>query len=115
MDWLLSDYNTIQMNSLIDKFYRRMLLNNTHISDEVEGGGGQGRQTYQRLECLDLALVELKVRSARQLSRTGPAAAGNYLIHHNANRQTIEDITVAMIVGSVEAIKRKYDTSSTRQ
>ena len=40
-----------------------------------------------------------------------PAAAGNYLIHHHANRQTIEDITVAMIVGSVEAIKQKYDTS----
>ena len=40
-----------------------------------------------------------------------PAAAGNYLIHHHPNRQTIEDITVAMIVGSVEAIKQKYDTS----
>ena len=67
------------MNSLIDKFYRTVLHNYTHITDEVEGGGGQGRQTYQRLECLDLALVELKVRSARQLNRTGPAAAGNYL------------------------------------
>ena len=40
-----------------------------------------------------------------------PAAAGNYLIHHHANRQTIEDITVAMIVGSVEAIRRKYDSA----
>jgi len=40
-----------------------------------------------------------------------PSAAGNYLIHNHANRQTIEDITVAMIVGSVEAIKQKYDTS----
>jgi len=40
-----------------------------------------------------------------------PAAAGNYLIHTHANRQTIEDITVAMIVGSVEAIKQKYNTS----
>ena len=40
-----------------------------------------------------------------------PAAAGNYLIHNQADRQTIEDITVTMIVGSVEAIKQKYDTS----
>ena len=40
-----------------------------------------------------------------------PAAAGSYLIHNQATRQTIEDITVAMIVGSVEAIKQKYDTS----
>ena len=53
-----------------------------HISDEVDGGGKHGRQTYQRLECLDLALVELKVRSARQVNRTRPVAAagsGNYL------------------------------------
>lgn len=40
-----------------------------------------------------------------------PVAAGNYLIHNQANRQTIEDVTVAMIVGSVEAIKQNYDTS----
>ena len=40
-----------------------------------------------------------------------PAAAGNFLINHHADRQTIEDITVAMIVGSVEAIRQKYDTS----
>ncbi|MEH6593365.1 MAG: TetR/AcrR family transcriptional regulator [Halioglobus sp.] len=40
-----------------------------------------------------------------------PAAAGNYLIHNQADRQTTEDITVTMIVGSVEAIKQKYDTS----
>jgi len=40
-----------------------------------------------------------------------PAAAGNYLIRNHANRQTIEDITVVMIVGSIEAIKQKYDTS----
>lgn len=40
-----------------------------------------------------------------------PAAAGNYLIYNRANRQTIEDITVAMIVGSIEAIRQKFDTS----
>ena len=40
-----------------------------------------------------------------------PAAAGHYLIRNNANRQTIEDITVAMIIGSVEALKQKYETS----
>ena len=40
-----------------------------------------------------------------------PAAAGNYLINHKTNRQTIEDITVAMIVGSVEAVRQKYDSA----
>jgi AcrR family transcriptional regulator len=40
-----------------------------------------------------------------------PAAAGHYLIRHDVNRQTIEDITVAMIIGSVEALARTYKTS----
>ncbi|MFT7130941.1 MAG: AcrR family transcriptional regulator [Gammaproteobacteria bacterium] len=40
-----------------------------------------------------------------------PAAAGNYLISNHANRQTIEDITVAMMIGSIEAIRQKYETS----
>lgn len=40
-----------------------------------------------------------------------PAAAGHYLIRNKANRQTIEDITVATIIGSVEALKQKYETA----
>lgn len=40
-----------------------------------------------------------------------PAAAGHYLTRHDVSRQTIEDITVAMIIGSIEAIRSKYDTS----
>lgn len=40
-----------------------------------------------------------------------PAAAGHYLIKHNVSRQTIEDITVEMIIGSVEGVKRNYDTA----
>jgi AcrR family transcriptional regulator len=40
-----------------------------------------------------------------------PAAAGHYLIRHNVSRQTIEDITVAMIIGSVEGVKRNYNTA----
>ncbi|MEH6710380.1 MAG: helix-turn-helix domain-containing protein [Paraglaciecola polaris] len=39
------------------------------------------------------------------------ATAGHYLIKHQANRQTIEDITVTMIIGSVEALKQKYETA----
>lgn len=37
-----------------------------------------------------------------------PAAAGTYLIHNNVSRQTIEDITVTMIIGSVEALSTNY-------
>ena len=56
--------------------------------------------------------MELEIaRPVVDISFGMPAAAGNYLIHQQANRQTIEDITVAMIVGSVEAIREKYDSS----
>jgi AcrR family transcriptional regulator len=40
-----------------------------------------------------------------------PAAAGHYIIHHDINLQTIEDITVVMILGSLEAIQKNYDSS----
>lgn len=40
-----------------------------------------------------------------------PAAAGHYLIRHDVSRQTIEDITVAMIIGSIDALKQKYEAS----
>jgi AcrR family transcriptional regulator len=40
-----------------------------------------------------------------------PAAAGHYLIRNDVSRQTIEDITVAMLIGSVEALARTYKTS----
>ncbi|MGI2171821.1 TetR/AcrR family transcriptional regulator [Shewanella sp. MF05960] len=40
-----------------------------------------------------------------------PAAAGHYLIKNNVPRQTIEDITVAMIIGSIEALAKSYKTS----
>jgi AcrR family transcriptional regulator len=40
-----------------------------------------------------------------------PAAAGHYLIRHDVNRQTIEDITVTMIIGSIEAVQTRFKTS----
>lgn len=40
-----------------------------------------------------------------------PAAAGHYLTRHEVSRQTIEDITVTMMIGSIEALKRNYDTA----
>lgn len=40
-----------------------------------------------------------------------PAAAGHYLVKNDVSRQTIEDITVAMIIGSIEALSDRYKTS----
>lgn len=37
-----------------------------------------------------------------------PAAAGRYLIHHEIDRQTVENITVTMILGAIEAIGKNY-------
>lgn len=40
-----------------------------------------------------------------------PAAAGHYLIRHDVSRQTIEDITVAMIIGSINGLMGNYKMS----
>ncbi len=48
---------------------------------------------------------------AADISFGMPSAAGHYLTRHDVSRQTIEDITVTMIIGSVEALKQKYKTS----
>lgn len=40
-----------------------------------------------------------------------PAAAGHYIVHHDTDFQRIEDITVAMILGSLEAVQKKYHAS----
>lgn len=48
---------------------------------------------------------------AADISFGMPAAAGHYLIRHDVNRQTIEDITVAMIIGSVDGVKKNYETA----
>lgn len=45
---------------------------------------------------------------AMDISFGMPAAAGHYLTRHDVSRQTIEDITVAMILGSVETLADKY-------
>ena len=37
-----------------------------------------------------------------------PAAAGHYLTNHDIDRQTVEDITVTMILGAIEAIGKNY-------
>lgn len=43
-----------------------------------------------------------------------PAAAGQYINHHDADPELIEDITVTMILGSLEAVQKKYKTSLKR-
>ena len=40
-----------------------------------------------------------------------PAAAGHYLTRHDVNRETIEDITVTMILGCIEAVQARYNTA----
>lgn len=40
-----------------------------------------------------------------------PAAAGQYITHHDVDVQTIEDITVAMMLGALESIHDKYKAS----
>ncbi|MGB2154792.1 MAG: TetR/AcrR family transcriptional regulator [Porticoccaceae bacterium] len=56
--------------------------------------------------------IDIEVaRTTVDISYGMPAAAGQYLIHHDTQLQTVEDITVTMILGSFQAIQEKYDTS----
>lgn len=43
-----------------------------------------------------------------------PAAAGNLLSKSNLSRDTIEDLTVTMIIGSLESVRNKYETAFKR-
>ena len=40
-----------------------------------------------------------------------PAAGGHYLIRHDLDRDTVEDITATMILGSIQAVREKVDLS----
>ncbi len=56
---------------------------------------------------IDLPLAKATI----DISFGMPSAAGHYLIHHEMSRQTVEDITVTMMIGSIEAIQSKYETA----
>lgn len=61
--------------------------------------------------------LELDIELARPLVDISfglPAAAGNYLIHSAADIETVEDLTVTMILGSLEAVARKNRMSFKR-
>ena len=40
-----------------------------------------------------------------------PAAGGHYLIRHDLDRDTVEELTATMILGSIQAVKDKFDLS----
>lgn len=40
-----------------------------------------------------------------------PAAAGHYLTRHDISLETLEDITVTMILGSIEAVQARFRTA----
>lgn len=48
-------------------------------------------------------------RAATDISFGLPASAGSYLHRHDLDLQTLEDVTVSMIVGSVLNLKRDWD------
>lgn len=40
-----------------------------------------------------------------------PYAAGHYLTRHTVNKQKVEDLTVAMMIGSIEGLRKGYENS----
>lgn len=47
-------------------------------------------------------------RAATDISFGLPASAGAYLLRHKLPRQTLEDLTVTMILGTITELKREY-------
>lgn len=47
-------------------------------------------------------------RAATDISFGLPASAGAYLLHHDLSRQTLEDLTVTMIIGTINAVKAEH-------
>jgi|GEM_PF-450790 len=47
-------------------------------------------------------------KAATDVSFGLPAAAGRYLLQHKMSRQQLEDMTVTMILGSLDALKRHH-------
>lgn len=56
---------------------------------------------------LDIELA----RAVVDISFGLPAAGGHYLVRHNMDQQTVEDITSTMILGSIQAVRDKFDVS----
>ena len=50
-------------------------------------------------------------KAAVDISFGLPAAGGKYLVHHGMDRQQVEDITVTMIISSIQAVQYKYGHS----
>jgi|TARA_B110000259_G_scaffold1000_1_gene1224 AcrR family transcriptional regulator len=97
---------------------RGMLIERLAVEPSVANSGDPtkyGREaavTYLAQIISDNFNIDMQVaKPAVDISYGMPAAAGQYLIHHDVNLQTIEDITVTMILGSYEAIQKKYETS----
>ena len=59
----------------------------------------------------NFGIDESIAKPAVDISYGLPAAAGHYITRHDTNLQTIEDITVTMILGSIEAIRENYNRS----
>ena len=96
---------------------RGILIYRLQSEPSVSEGGGV---TYYSREASVRYLAEISHRvfeipmeialAATDISFGLPDAAGVYLDQKKADRQTIEDITVAMIIGSIKALKDNYET-----
>ena len=60
---------------------------------------------------LNFAIDMETALAAVDISFGMPAAAGHYLIRHNVSRRKIEDITTTMIIGSISALHKNYQTT----
>ncbi|TQV81029.1 TetR/AcrR family transcriptional regulator [Exilibacterium tricleocarpae] len=87
------------------------------LQSEVAVSGGKDPTYFQRRETVNyLATLTAEhfdipvdlARKAIEVSYGMPAAAGEYLLRGEVEREELEDITVAMIIGSITYLRNDY-------
>jgi len=81
-------------------------------SGDPTGYGRDAAVTYLAKIISDNFQIDMDIAlPVTDISYGLPSAAGHYITHHETNIQTIEDITVTMILGSLESVQKKYQTT----
>lgn len=91
---------------IIERLQHEPTISDTH--DPTEYGRDAAVDYMTEIVVRHFGMPQDIARAAVDISFGLPASAGAYLLRTGMDRQTLEDITVTMILGSVMALKTDY-------
>lgn len=91
---------------IIERLQNEPTISDTH--DPTEYGRDAAVDYITEIVVRHFDLPPDVARAAVDISFGLPASAGSYLLRRGMDRQSLEDITVTMIIGSVMALKTDY-------